>query len=254
MTCSADEDREMARNEISTNIRGMLQRNIVTPCGLGWTLVAFLNMSNPSQQCPQPWTQTVSGYPPSDTRVCYRSQSTGSSCDSVMYNTSGVGYNQVCGRIIGYQFYNTWGFRAYDRFGYSINTYYVDGISVTHGKQPRMHIWTFAAAHSEIDSNDACPCGNRTNPPDIPPYVGNNYYCESAGAGYRVSNILHTDDPLWDGEGCDPGRECECTRNSPPWFMAQLPTSTTNDIEVRNCAYGSTAKNVGIELIELYVK
>ena len=112
-----------------------------------------------------------------------------------------------------------------------------------------MHIWTFTAAHSEIDSSDACRCGNRTNPPDILPYVGNSdQYCESAGAGagYSVNNIhvLHTDDPLWDGEGCDPGRECECTRNSPPWFMAQLPTSTTNDIEVRNCAYGSTAKNV----------
>ena len=258
MTCPADEDREMARSEINTEVRELLQEivtstSIDSPCGPGWTLAVLLNMSDPSQQCPEPWTETVSGYPSSDKRVCYRSESSGASCDSVTYTISGEGYDQVCGRIIGYQYYNPHGFFPYHSSGYSIDTYYVDGLSVTHGEPPRMHIWTFAAGFSERDDAGSCPCGSPTAVADIPPYVGNNFFCET-GFTSTVSSALATDDPLWDGEGCGTDHECECTLNSPPWFTAQLPTSTTDDIEVRNCAYQGTTKNVGIELIELYVK
>ena len=35
----------------------------------------------------------------------------------------------------------------------TIDSSYVDGVSLTHGQTPRKHIWTFAAAHDEIRAN-----------------------------------------------------------------------------------------------------
>ena len=224
---------------------------VVTPCGIGWTRIAYLNMSDPAQSCPSPWTQFTSH----NKRVCFRSSSSGGSCDSVIYNNSQHRYSKVCGRIIGYQYGNTYGFYPYHFSGYSIDSYYIDGISITHGQSPRKHIWTFAAGWSEVNTLGACPCGSSTNQATIPPYVGNNYFCETGTIPRARSNIFYPDDPRWDGEGCGPGRSCECELNSPPWFTANLTTSTSDDIEVRSCSYQGTAgKSVGIELIELYVE
>ena len=47
-------------------------------------------------------------------------------------------YSKVCGKIIAYQV------GSFVRINASIDTYYVDGVSLTHGN-PRHHIWTFAA-------------------------------------------------------------------------------------------------------------
>ena len=173
---------------------------------------------------------------------------------TVIYNNHQQVYSQVCGRIIGYQYGNPHGFYPYYSSGYSIDTYYIDGISVTHGQSPCKHIWTFAAGWSEQDDTGSCPCGSPTSQATIPPYIGNNYFCETGTIpGADFSTFYY--DPLWDGEGCGPGHSCECTLHSPPWFTAQLNTSTTDDIEVRSCSYQSTArKNVGVELIELYIK
>ena len=172
-----------------------------------------------------------------------------------MFTLTGNEYSQVCGRIIGYQYGNPHGFYPYHSFGYSIDTYYIDGLSVTHGQSPRKHIWTFAAGYSEHDDLGSCPCGSPTRQGTIPPYIGNNYFCETGTISPASFNTLYQNDPLWDGEGCGSGHSCECTLNSPPWFTTQLVDSTTDDIEVRSCSYeGTGGKNVGIELIELYVK
>ena len=42
--------------------------------------------------------------------------------------------------------------------------------------------------------------------------------------------------PLWDGEGCGPINAC-CQLNNPPWFCTPLPQPTTDDIELRLCAW-----------------
>ena len=65
----------------------------------GWTRVAYLNMTDPTQQCPSAWTQCYSSSEPR--RLCARSSRTG--CDSVAYSTFGINYSHVCGRVIGYQ-------------------------------------------------------------------------------------------------------------------------------------------------------
>ena len=215
----------------------------MTPCGLGWRRVAFLNMTDPSESCPSPWTLFTSG----SKRMCFRSNSTGASCDSVMFSVTGDKYSQVCGRIIGYQYGSLHGFWPYHSYTYSINTYYIDGLSITHGQSPRKHVWTFAAGWSEIDNGGSCPCSSPTDQATIPPYIGENYFCETGTMSSAGFNTLYPDDPLWDGEGCGPGNRCECTLHSPPWFTAQLVSSTTDDIEVRSCSYhGTSYKNVGV--------
>ena len=66
-------------------------------------------------------------------------------------------YNQVCGKIIGYQDKTPDAFHGQQN---SIDQACVNGISLTHRSSPRKHIWTFAAAVDEVDGdvNNKCPC------------------------------------------------------------------------------------------------
>ena len=80
---------------------------------------------------------------------------------------------------------------------------YASGVSLTHGI-PRNDIWTFIAGSSEGDptSTDVCPCDS-TRTKRIPPFVGNDYFCESGINELWVINrhlIFHPNDTLWDGE------------------------------------------------------
>ena len=204
-------------------------------------------MSDPSQQCPSVWREITTPH-----RVCGRRSS---GCNGLTYSTGSVQYDQVCGRIIGYQLGHT---DAFNGAGYSINSYYVEGISVTHGF-PRQHIWTFAAGIDEQTGSNRCPCitGNTAGRANIPSFVGQNYFCESGLI--RYSNGINgpffsNGDPLWDGQGCGPTSSC-CTFNSPPWFNIQLLSSTTDYIEVRICSSVSiSGEDTPIQLMELYVK
>ena len=254
--CPSEEIQENARNQIDADIHTLLYESVVPliqpdaeghPCGRGsWARVAYLNMTNPTQRCPSAWQEIRSG----GIRVCTRSTS---GCNSVIYTTSGQ-YDRVCGRIVGYQYRRPDAFYYYTRNpSRTIDDVYVDGVSVTHG-QPRQHIWTFAAAAAEAhDATWICPCSNPTNPETIlvPPFVGNNYFCESARIMNDAQSIVYADDPLWDGNGCGPSSNC-CSFNSPPWFSVQLPAPTTDNIEIRLCD-GSSADNSPLEIIEVYV-
>ena len=65
----------------------------------GWTRVAYLNMSDPSQQCLTDFRL----YDESGVRACGRNSSVGG-CNSVTFSTYGISYSQVCGRVLGYQY------------------------------------------------------------------------------------------------------------------------------------------------------
>ena len=146
----------------------------------------------------------------------------------------------------------------------SINTLYVEGVSVTHGN-PRQHIWTFANGLDEQGIYrpcnhqyyvSICPCVNRsTDGSYVPSFVGQNYFCESGIVqwnGVEHSGVLWSDgDPLWDGQGCGPTSSC-CTFNSPPWFNVRLSPPTTDYIEVRICSDDGVGSDSPIQLIELY--
>ena len=229
--------------------------------GGGWMQVAKLDMTNSSHQCP-PGTRLRLSLPERP-RVCGRVQDA-PGCNSSHFNVHGIRYSQVCGRIIGYQFVSPDAFGAYyssdDReSSSSIDGNYVDGISLTHGRNPREHIWTFAGGLSETGSaaNLNCPCTNSsqaefaTQPPS---FVGNDYFCDTGSTNQWKSYTFYSDDPLWDGAGCGPDNTC-CSLNNPPWFLKQLPSTTTDDIEMRMCFDQEFIdEDIPIEIIELYVR
>ena len=254
-TCPSEEQREIVRNEIRNATQRLLQESVVPllqvfSCGgsTGWRRVAYLNMSDSSQQCPSVWREYTTPH-----RTCGR-RSTSASCEGLNYTTGSEQYDQVCGRIIGYQLGSP------DSFGnasLSIDTYYVDGVSVTHGS-PRQHIWSFANGLLEVLSDQyyTCPCVNGSTAGDrIPSFVGQNYFCESGITQWDGRFIFFPDgDPLWDGQGCGSNSTC-CTFNSPPWFNVQLSSPTSDDIEVRLCGdEGTGNEDSPIQLMELYVK
>ena len=254
-TCPSVEQREIVRNEIRNATQRLLQESVVPllqvfSCAgsTGWRRVAYLNMSNPSQQCPSVWQEITTPH-----RTCGR-RSTRASCEGLNYTTGSEQYDQVCGRIIGYQLGST---DSFGGAGLSIDSYYLEGVSVTYGS-PRQHIWSFANGLDEVLSvpQYTCPCVPGSTAGNlIPSFVGQNYFCET-GINYRFTNGLFypNGDPLWDGQGCGPTSNC-CTFNSPPWFNVTLPSPSTDDIEVRICGnQGIGNEDSPIQLIELYVK
>ena len=252
-TCPSETQRERERNQVDSTTLSLLRETVVPllqNCGgsTGWRRVVYLNMSDPSQRCPSVWQEITTPH-----RVCGRRLST-RGCEGLTYSTGSQQYDQVCGRIIGYQLGHPDAFRSSTP---TIDNRYAEGISVTRGF-PRQHIWTFAAGIDERNtlSSSTCPCVNgSTAGNNIPSFVGQNYFCETGIARYDGSgNVFWPNgDPLWDGQGCGPTSSC-CTFNSPPWFNVRLPNATTDYVEVRLCGHGITNEDSPIQLMELYVR
>ena len=204
----------------------------------GWIRVAYVDMTDHGQQCPSGLhLRTDVGV-----RTCgiFRG-----GCTSTIFPSHGIRYNRVCGRVRAYQYGETSAFiNYYYHQHYTIDDWYVDGVSIIYGSSPHQHIWTFAATYSEYYSrsssgdNWACPCThtNQTYTGAVPRFIGEDYFCDTAvsAAEKRPGLKLYIDDPLWDGQGCSQNSTC-CSFNSPPWFCKQLPNSTTDDIELRMC-------------------
>ena len=249
--CPPQKEIRAALEEITNEIRNNLQLySVPNQCGDGlWFRVAYLNMSDPSQQCPSAWKE----YTSDGIRVCARPTSSGASCPGTLFNV-GRQYDKVCGRVIGYQFGSVDAFHA-DGRQFTINQPYLDGISITHGTPDRTHIWSYAAGASENGSciRINCPCSRGTQAPS---FVGDNYYCESAYQGdCFVTNRFFPNDPLWDGQQCDNEGTCCTGANTPPWFHVDVPDGTSDDIEVRICHNQDTIdEDSPIQLLELYVQ
>lgn len=221
-------------------------------CGGGqWMRVAFFDMGDPSQQCPRGWR----GYD-SPVRCCGRPASARASKPSVYFTTNGYQYSKVCGRAVGYQVGSPDCFSSInggEPDHETVNGVYIDGVSVTHGN-PRTHIWTFAVGlHERAGGNNIhnCPCDGGASPP---PFVGNNYFCETGDDTPNVElKRFYDGDPLWDGADCS-NVTC-CSQNTPPWFHVQLNSPTSDDIEVRICGDQSTGdEDTPIKLLEIYVQ
>ena len=134
----------------------------------------------------------------------------------------------MCGRIRGYQFGFTGALRAYAQ---GIDGYYVDGVSLTHGRAgSRQHIWTFAAGVTEGSTghhSSQCPCVIHNNS-SVPAFVGDDFFCESGlHSGWSRQLILFPDDVLWDGQNCTSTSTC-CQLNNPPWFTKNLTMQCNN--------------------------
>ena len=218
----------------------------------GWRRVAFLDMTNATHTCPPGWrVREMSGK-----RVCGRSGFSSRMCNSTLISVHDVMYSKVCGRLVGYQYGGTTAFLSYhQKFVSSIDSAYVDGVSITHSV-PRKHIWTFAAGGTEIDREwpTSCPCDATINI-NLPKFVDQDYFCESGlNRAWEGKYEFYPDDPLWDGKGCTATSQC-CQLHGSPYFVKTLPTPTRDDLEVRLCGY--TVPSYGavlIELMELYVQ
>ena len=222
----------------------------------GWRRVVYLNMTDPNTECPSGWNMT--NY---TIRTCGRASDGPDTCDSVFFPVSGGEYSQVCGKMKAYQWGWTPGFWEYDQRGQTtIDQAYFNGVAVIHGS-PRQHIWSFVAGAVDNDAsfdNKFCSC-NTSHNISIPSFVGDDYFCESGYIWPGVFNYnelysFHSEDPLWDGDGCHSNSTC-CTFNNPPYFTNYLDNPTTDDIELRLCCYHHFySENIAVELVEIYVK
>ena len=84
-----------------------------------------------------------------------------------------------------------------------------------------------------------------------------DYFCESGDPRFvppaPPNPMVYSEDPLWDGHGCDFISIC-CYFNGPPWFHKQLSDLATDDIEMRVCTdEDARNENVYIEMVEIYV-
>ena len=220
-----------------------------------WTRVAYIDMTDPNQQCPEGLTFVSRTEAP--LRLC--GQAVPRACVSTTFPVNGKQYTHVYGRIKAYQDETPDAFVAfYHNQALTIDDNYVDGISLTHGQSPRQHIWTFAGALDEVANSHAgarCPCTRPDVPfPGIiPPFIGQDYFCDTASRD-AFQHVFYSGDPLWDGQGCGGTSTC-CSFNNPPWFCKQLPQPTTDDIELRLCSdQGSDDESIPMELIEIYIQ
>ena len=211
--------------------------------------VASVNMSQSGATCPQGLTQRqING-----NNYCGRNII---GCQSTYFSAHGLSYSRVCGRLRGYQYGGPDAFNASIIEQYtSVDSNYVDGVSITYGSNPRKHVWTYAAGvRSFTLTQYDCPCNNGSSY-QAPPFIGSDYYCESGRLFNTKIAILYYD-ALWDGQQCTNLEGPCCTRPNMPWFIKTLSETTTENIELRLCGDDSPTadEDVPIELIELYVR
>ena len=209
-----------------------------------WRRVAYLDMTDPTQQCPNSWHMQTS---PSGIRTCSKGSVSTNNCVSAYFQTDGIPYSRVCGRVVAYQY------GAVDAFDLgnnpSIEVSYLDGLSLTYGPAgSRKHVWSFVISAGEgVGGNHRpkwmCKCSTPNWPFSTPSFVGENYFCDTGcHEGSWVNDVAYYDDPLWDGQGCQRGSTC-CSFNNPPQFCTTLPQPTTQDLELRNCDFGTQDDN-----------
>ena len=203
----------------------------------GWTRLAYLNMTNDTQNCPSGFGLYQSG----GVRACGK-QTLHNGCISVQFPSHNIRYSQLCGRVTGYLFGSI--------NGLSGGT---EGVIITRGSS-QQHVWSLIAGYSEVgSSSSSCPC-NTGSSVSVPSSIGNNYFCESGNPNSSPSQILYTSDPLWDGQGCGSDETACCNVPGIPWFHRDYGSNTTTDyIELRVCAnFGD--EDSPVSYYEIYVK
>ena len=238
--CPSDEDRQAALDLVSSMSEQFVQNYTVNPnCGPGlWRQVFYLNTSSQDQSCPGDWNlHTVSSV-----RGC---TGAGASCQSAYSDEIGYEYSTVCGRVVGIGTVTPDAFFRFISGQTTIEGIYLDGVSVTHGAPgSRKHIWSFGAGHPPPVARCPCENPNRTEAP-LPPFkVEQNYFCSST----------YPEDHLWSGSDCNSASSC-CSFHNPPYFSVQLPSPTSDQIELRICSDQYLDNEVALVIFaEIYVQ
>ena len=197
--------------------------------------MANLDFENTSSPCPDELVERSDA----GLRTC-GIRNPNRACSSVMFDTYGIPYTRVCGKVLAYQYGFTNGWYRFEQ-SLTTDSDYVDGVSLTHGSNPRQHIWTFVAALDTLgtlDSLAVCECSNAPFSGQPPPaFVGQDYFCDSGPIEFTVDDLgrFFDSSPLWDGSGCGRSSSC-CSFNNPPWFHRELPSPTSDAIEMRVCS------------------
>ena len=217
----------------------------------GWMRIANLNITE-GGSCPDGFRMYSE-----EVHACGRPATSSGSCVGTIFSSSGIKYSQVCGKVIGYQVGWPDAARRDDSsIKNNINTYYADGVSVTHGN-PRKHVWSLMSGESDRNGrNSQCPCGH-IGSFSAPSFVGSNYYCESGHKNRSDPKFgkLYPSDRLWDGKDCGSSETGCCQRPLIPWFYKSIGYYTTDYIEMRICCdEGTNDEDVAVEQYELYVK
>ena len=204
--------------------------------------VYSLDMTNSGESCPTGFKLQT----PGSKRLCGKG---GSGCTSIAVPVNGQSYTKVRGRVIAYQYAST---DAFNSGSTNIDGVYVDGVSITHGKSPRKHVWTLGSGII-IYGSESSTCPNTGHGKPQPAWVGSNYFCSSgntaaSGWGYKFYDV-----PLWSRitGNCE---DCS-SRYTVPHFCRELPQATNEDLEIRVCAnQGLSDEDIQVEAIDLYIK
>ena len=150
----------------------------------GWTRVAHVDVSN-DESCPGDLT-----FISSPIQSCGGPTTAG--CASANYSTHGISYSQVCGRLRGYQ---VGGPNAIVPYVTNLARPHLvmDGVLMSHGKT-RKHIWAYACGIAKsivYCSNYHFPCTDPRYDGIVPPFIGNDYYCDSGVVQWEESSTLH---------------------------------------------------------------
>ena len=223
----------------------------VNPVPPGWTRVVEIDLTN-GDECPAVWEKIEVN----DIYVC-RSPSDDKGCYSAVFSTIGTQYTKIHGMVKGYQKGSTDAFE--NKYKYTIDNAYVDGVSITLHSTPRTHVWTYASGLSS-GTNSAydtfnCPC-SPVQGPDSPPFVGENYFCSTGNpTNTYIFTTYYTNNPLWDDNVCSDHHDTCCNYFGLPWFTREFCTTQKDDIEVRICTDQSYYNEaVLIDKLALYIQ
>lgn len=227
------------------------------PCGEGdWRRIAFEDYTNPAVDCPANWDELND---PINGRFCAKGSNI--DCQSTFFSTDGD-YKHVCGRMIAYQQDPGEGLAGTTAYNLDSIEGYLTGLSVTHGSGTRTHVWSFvigqtggnATVLGPTDLIGLCPC-HVDSTIIVPAFIGPDYFCDSGHNGQfgDFPSGFIFDNPLWDGEDCAPESISCCQGATPPYFVKELPTTTSDAVEVRLCIH-VVSQDIAVELVELYVR
>ena len=86
-----------------------------------------------------------------------------------------------------------------------------------------------------------CPCATGSTV-KVPDFIGNNYFCESGNPDKTaVPGKVYSGDTLWNMYKCNELEASCCRKDRNEHIYAVLPSSTTDDIEVKVCSDEATS-------------
>ena len=206
-------------------------------------------MDLPGSSCPSPLQLRTFG----SNRLCEKNVDSG--CASVMISAGGRSYTKVRGKLAAYAYYTPDGFRRFGDAAKSeqdIDGIYVDGVTITHGRNPRTHVWTYAATgsiHGISPAAVACPEVG-TDITKQPAFVGKNYICVDAARLVTLGSNRLWDAPIFTTLG-------NCVGDCPDdlTFCVTLDQATSDDLELRICADEPRSnEDVFIKSYDFYVQ